>query len=288
MKNMKTVSAKGLELPILGQGGWTIGDNPAKAAEEKAALRRGVALGMTLIDTAEMYGEGASEVLIGEALANISRGSYQLVSKVYPHNAGRETIFRSCDASLRRLQTDYLDIYLLHWRGAVPLAETVDCLEELVQAGKIRRWGVSNFDTADMAELFTLPNGKNCAVNQVLYNMGSRGIEYDLLPFMREHDVPLMAYCPLAQAGRLYRMNRDFSVNKTLLRVAKSYGISIMQLLLAFVLKQDTAIAIPKAGSVMHIEDNFRMLSIRISDEDWAEIDTVFCPPTTKMHLDME
>ena len=285
---IREVSANGLALPVLGQGGWNIGDNPQTEAEESAALRCGVDLGMTLIDTAEMYGNGDSERIIGSALKGIPRSEYMLVSKVYPHNAGRPDIFKSCDMSLKRLRTDFLDLYLLHWRGDIPLEETVGGMEELVKAGKIRRWGVSNFDTPDMEELLSVPDGKNCAANQVLYNLGSRGIEYDLIPWMRSHGMAVMAYCPLAQAGRLKRMNHDFIHDKTLLAISERYGISVMQLMLAFVLRQDNVVAIPKSSSVQHTEQNAAVFEVCISDEEWAEIDAVFWPPTEKMHLDIE
>jgi diketogulonate reductase-like aldo/keto reductase len=285
---MRTISANGFQIPVLGQGGWHIGDNPRKAENETAALRRGLELGLNLIDTAEMYGDGRSEILIGKALQGIKREEYLLVSKVYPHNAGGSNIFKSCDASLKRLQTDYLDIYLLHWRGSVPLEETVDCMEQLVRAGKIRRWGVSNFDVSDMEELWNIPSGKNCAVNQVLYHLGSRGIEYDLIPWTKERDIAVMAYCPLAQAGTLKRMRQDIPTDKTLASVAAQYEISVMQLLLAFTLRQTNICAIPKASSPSHVEENASVPEINISDEDWCRIDAVFWPPTSKMHLDME
>ena len=285
---MKTISANGLQIPVLGQGGWNVGDDIQKAESEMATLRRGLELGLCLIDTAEMYGDGRSETLIGRALRGVRREDCLLASKVYPHNAGRPNIFASCDASLRRLGTDYLDLYLLHWRGSIPLAETVTCMEQLVGAGKIRRWGVSNFDAPDMEELWSIPNGKNCAVNQVLYNLGSRGIEYDLLPWAAAHGVAIMAYCPLAQAGTLKRMNRDFFADDTLRSVATAYGISVMQLLLAFTLRQPNVAAIPKAGSPAHVEANAAVPDVHIADEDWAKVDSVFWPPTTKMHLDIE
>ena len=285
---IRTVSANGLLLPALGQGGWRIGDDARNAHNEIAAIRRGVELGVSLIDTAEMYGEGKSEILIGHALAGIDRSSYTLVSKVYPHNAGRPNIFKSCNASLGRLKTDYIDLYLLHWRGDIPLCETVGCMEELVRSGKIKRWGVSNFDTPDMEELWDIPAGRNCAANQVLYNLGSRGIEYDLIPWIRERGLAVMAYCPLAQAGRLKRMNRDFWQDGTISDIVRRHGITVEQLLLAFVLRQDNTIAIPKSGSVSHVEQNAEALRVSLSDEEWAEIDNVFWPPTEKMHLDIE
>ena len=285
---MKTILAKGLQVPVLGQGSCYIGENPYKAKEEKAALLKGFELGLKLIDTAEMYGDGQSEVFIGKTLKKISREQFMLISKVYPHNAGRANIFNSLENSLKRLNTDYLDIYLLHWRGTVPLQETVDCMEELVASGKIKRWGVSNFDVLDMEDLWNMQNGKNCAVNQVLYNLTSRGIEYDLLPWAKEHDVAIMAYCPLAQAGRLNRMSAKTLNDKAIYDILNKYGISIMQLMLAFTLRQNSVCAIPKASSVLHVEENAAVLNINISDSDWKYIDSVFLPPSCKMHLDME
>ena len=285
---MRMISANGLPLPALGQGGWNLGEAPDKAQDEIATLRLGLDLGLSLIDTAEMYGDGRSEQLIGNALRGRSRAEYLLVSKVYPHHADQKNIFTSCDASLKRLQTDYLDLYLLHWRGSVPLEETIDCMETLVKTGKIRRWGVSNFDVSDMEELWAVPGGKNCAVDQVLYHLGSRGIEYDLIPWLRSHQVAGMAYCPLAQAGSLTRMNQDFLRDPTLLTVAAKYKISVMQLLLAFVLRQDNLVAIPKTSSPVHLRENKRVLGLSIVDSDWHKIDRIFWPPTAKMHLDIE
>ncbi|MDR1158573.1 MAG: aldo/keto reductase [Oscillospiraceae bacterium] len=284
----RTVSAGGLMLPVLGQGGWNIGDDPACAADETATLRRGLALGMNLFDTAEMYGGGCSETRIGGALRGIPRESYLLVSKVLPQNAARPALFESCDDSLRRLQTDYLDLYLLHWRGDIPLEETVDGLEALIKTGKIRRWGVSNFDTPDMEALWRVPGGSRCAVNQVLYHLGSRGIEYDLLPWLRAHGVAAMAYCPLAQAGRLRGVHGDLLTSQTLRDVAGRYGVGVMPLLLAFVLRQPHVTAIPKASRPVHVEENAKALTLAVSDEDWAALDRDFWPPTAKMHLDIE
>ncbi|MHC1693886.1 MAG: aldo/keto reductase [Eubacteriales bacterium] len=286
--DIRRVNANGLSLPLIGQGGWNIGDNPSKAWDEAQSLRLGLELGLTLIDTAEMYGDGSSESLIGESLAGINRRDYQLVSKVLPQNADEKSIFISCEQSLSRLRTDYLDLYLLHWRGSVPLEETVGCMERLVEQGKILRWGVSNFDTSDMQELWRVENGSNCAVNQVLYNLGSRGIEYDLVPWLREHSVAVMAYCPLAQAGTLKRLSQDFDKSQVLLDTAEKYGISVMQLLLAFTLRMDNVMAIPKASSTAHIRENAAIQSLSISGEDWENIDLVFWPPTEKMHLDIE
>jgi diketogulonate reductase-like aldo/keto reductase len=287
-KPIPTVSANGLSFPVLGQGGWHIGEDLKKAENEMDALRLGLDLGLNLIDTAEMYGDGKSEELIGKALRGRKREEYLLLSKVYPHHAGKSNIFASCDATLKRLNTDYLDLYLLHWRGSIPLQETVECMERLVKSGKIRRWGVSNFDTSDMEELLSIPDGKNCAVDQVLYNLGSRGIEYDLIPYLKSHNVVAMAYCPLAQAGTLKRSQRDLRRDPVLVEIAEKYRISVMQLLLAFVLRQDNMVAIPKAGSPAHVRKNAEVLHISIADEDWRKIDKTFLPPTEKTPLGME
>lgn len=285
MTPLPTVTMNRLRIPVLGQGTWHIGDNPSRASEEKAALRRGITLGMTLIDTAEMYGNGCAETLTGDALQGIPREAYQLVSKVYPHNAGRARIFEHCDASLRRLRTDYLDVYLLHWRGSIPMEETVTCMQELVQRGKILRWGVSNFDTADMQALWDTPGGEHCAVNQVLYHLGSRGIEFELLPWLRAHNVATMAYCPLAQAGAL---RKNLFSHDTLRAISAQYRITIPQLLLAFVLRQAQVIAIPKAGNIPHVEENAQACDVQLSDADWRAIDAAFPPPSRKMLLDIE
>ena len=285
---MKTISANGLQIPILGQGGWNIGDDPRKTREESAALRRGIDLGLTLIDTAEMYGDGKSELLIGNALRDISRDEYMLVTKVLPHNAGKSSIYAHCDASLKRLRTDYIDLYLLHWRGDIPLEETVGCMQQLVRMGKIRRWGVSNFDVSDMEDLWRVPDGKLCAVDQVLYHIDSRGIEFDLIPWLSAHGLAVMAYCPLAQAGTLKRMQRDILGNRTLMTIASKHTITVTQLLLAFTIRRPNLSAIPKAGSLSHVEENAATAGVQITAAEWAEVDAVFWPPTAKMHLDIE
>lgn len=280
-----TFTANGITLPVLGQGTWRMGENTAQMEQEITALQTALNNGMTLFDTAEMYGDGRSELLLGKALKDSPRQDSLLVSKVYPHNAGKDRIFESCDQSLARLGTDHLDLYLLHWRGGVPLSETVNCMEELVKQGKIKRWGVSNFDTADMQELWDLPMGQNCAVNQVLYHLGSRGIEYDLLPWHQEHDVGIMAYCPLAQAGRL---RRELVTHPLLLELAEQYECSVFQILLAFVLRQKNVTAIPKAATPAHVLDNLRTVTLSLSPEDWEKIDNAFPSPTYKMPLDIE
>ena len=277
-----------LSMPRLGQGTWKIGDDPARADGEIAALRLGLELGMNLIDTAEMYGEGRSERLIGRAVKGIPRDSFMLVSKVYPHNAEAGKLRQSCEQSLRRLGADHLDLYLLHWRGPVPLEETVSGMEALVRDGLIRAWGVSNFDTADMEELWRVPGGDRCAANQVLYHLGSRGIEYDLLPWMEQRGVAAMAYCPLAQAGRLARMGQDLRSDPVLLRVAQSYNATVPQVLLAFTLRRGGVTAIPKAGGTAHVRENAAARDLNIAPGDWAALDAVFWPPSGKMHLDIE
>lgn len=285
---MRRIDANGMQIPILGQGGWTIGDDPSKKQREIEALRYGIEIGMNMIDTAEMYGEGASESLIGEAISNFDREEVFLVSKVYPHNAGRDKIFISCENSLRRLSTEYIDLYLLHWRGDVPLEETVECMEELVRSGKIRRWGVSNFDVADMEELFEIPCGNRCAVDQVMYNVGSRGIEYDLLPWAKKHSVGIMAYEPLLQSGKLIRMHPDIINDKTLSAISEEKGITVHQLMLAFVLRQSGVSAIPGSSNTLHIKANREAAEINLTEAELRRIDAVFLPPTCKMHLDVD
>jgi diketogulonate reductase-like aldo/keto reductase len=276
---MKTVRLPtGEDVPALGLGTWMIGDEPRKRAEEIAALRRGLDLGMTLVDTAEMYGEGASERLVGEAIAG-RRDEVFLVSKVYPHNASREGTIAACDRSLKRLGTDRLDLYLLHWRGRYPLAETVAAFEALKAAGKIRHWGVSNLDPSDMNELVGAPGGEGVAANQVLYNLTRRGVEWDLLPWMQQRGVPLMAYSPVEQA----RLLKD----KHLAALAAEFGASPAQLALAFVLDRKGVIAIPKAGRIAHMEDNVGALEIVITDELRSALDKLFPPPKRAAPLEM-
>jgi len=269
----------------MGQGTWKMGEDPARRAEEIAALREGIALGMTMIDTAEMYGEGLSESLVGEAIRPLARESVYLVSKVYPHNAGKNRIFRSAENSLKRMGVTYMDLYLLHWRGGVTLSETVACMEELQRNGLIKSWGVSNFDTSDMKELLSIPGGENCAVNQVLYHLGSRGIEFDLLPWLKAHDVPVMAYCPLAQESLL---KPELFKSRAVNAVAKKHGITTAQVLLGFVLRDVSLIPIPKAGSIRHVRENAAMLHIPLDDEDIRLLDETFPAPHYKMPLDVE
>jgi len=268
----------GEQVPALGMGTWGMGESPARRREELATVRLGVELGMTLIDTAEMYGEGQTEQFLGEALAGL-RDQVFLVSKVYPHHASRQGVLRACEQSLRRLGTDHLDLYLLHWRGDVPLAETVAGFEALLGAGKIRHWGVSNFDTGDMEELFALPGGERCAVNQVLYNLTRRGPEFELLPWMRAHGVPLMAYSPIEQ-GRLARSG-------ALAGIAAARGVSHWQVALAWALRRPDAIAIPKAAEEHHLRENHAAGGLRLSEAECARLDAQFAPPRRRQQLEM-
>lgn len=248
--NMLFQTESGQTVGPIGQGTWYLGEDPDRFDAECSALRAGVEAGMNLIDTAEMYGDGAAEELVGRAIQGLDRDKLFLVSKVYPFNAGRGDIRVSCEDSLMRMKTDHLDLYLLHWRGSVPLAETVECMEELKEDGLIRAWGVSNLDTDDMQELFAQPDGTHCAANQVLYNVGSRGIEYDLLPLMRQHQIPVMAYCPLAQAGRL---RRGLLNHPALRQIAGEHHATVPQILLAFLLAQPGVLPIPgRAAHSMH------------------------------------
>lgn len=273
----------GTAMPRLGQGTWYMGENPQSKAQEVGALRLGIELGVTLIDTAEMYAEGGAERVAGEAMKGLRDGLF-VVSKVYPHNADRAHIFKSCEASLRRLQTDRLDLYLLHWRGRVPLQETVGCMEELIRQGKILRWGVSNFDVSDLRELYACDGGDRCAVNQVLYHLGSRGIEFDLLPYQREHRLPAMAYCPIAQAGSL---KRGLFASPAVKEVAAAHSAEPAQILLAWCTRNGDVIAIPKASREEHVLLNARSSGIVLSPEELALLDRAYPKPTRKMPLDM-
>jgi diketogulonate reductase-like aldo/keto reductase len=275
---MKNVLLPGGEkVPVLGQGTWMMGERHDRRADEIAALRAGVELGMTLIDTAEMYGDGAAEILIGEALGGV-RDRLFLVSKAYPQNASRTRLNGACEASLKRLGTDRLDLYLLHWRGSVPLGETVEAMEALKSAGKIRHWGVSNFDTDDMEELVAA-GGAACATDQILYNLTRRGAEHDLLPWFAEHDMPAMAYSPVEQ-GRLL-------ADRTPAQVAKPIGATPAQVALAWTMRRDGVIAIPKAGTVAHVQENRAAADLILSDANLAALDAAFPRPRTRRPLEM-
>ena len=268
----------GERVPALGMGTWNMGDDRATRVEEIATLRLGLDLGLRLIDTAEMYGEGLSESLIGEAIAG-RRDEVFLVSKVYPHNASRRDIAAACERSLRRLGTDRLDLYLLHWRGDVPFEETVEGLQALQRDGKIRHYGVSNLDLSDMQEWWDVPGGDEIAVNQLLYNLSRRGIEWDLLPWLHERRVPVMAYSPIEQA-RLVR-------HPKLVRFAQECGMTPAQMALAWLLARDGIIAIPKTGHRARLRENIGALSHTLTVEQLAMLDSIFPPPKGPRALEM-
>jgi diketogulonate reductase-like aldo/keto reductase len=265
-----------MKLPRLGMGTWHMGERPAARSQEIAALRLGLELGIELIDTAEMYGEGEAEKVVGEAIRG-RRDEVFLVSKFYPHHAAPRQLVAACKASLARLGTDTLDLYLYHWRGEVPLEETVGTLEELVAQGAIRRWGVSNFDVDDLEALFAVAHGKRCAANQVLYNLAKRGIEYDLLPWCAQHGVAVMAYSTLDE-GRLAR-------HPPLIAVAKRLGITPAQVALAWVLRDPRVTALAKASAPEHVRQNREALGIRLDAEVLRELDRAFPPPRHKVAL---
>jgi diketogulonate reductase-like aldo/keto reductase len=256
-----------------------MGERANAAKAEVAALKLGIDLGVMLIDTAEMYGNGRAEELVAEATQGV-RDRLFIVSKVYPHNASRSGVPAACERSLKRLRTDRIDLYLLHWRGSHPLAETVEAFEKLRAEGKIRYWGVSNFDTSDMQAVTRLPGGTQCASNQVLYHVGSRGMEYDLLPWCTEHKVPIMAYSPVGQGGRLLQ-------SKALAAVAKRHNASRAQIAIAWTMRHDNVISIPKASDPAHVRENAAAGGITLSAEDLAVIDAAHPPPGRKQSLDI-
>ncbi len=276
MRKIKLPS--GVAVPVLGQGTWYMGDEPRRRAEEISTLRLGLDLGMSLIDTAEMYGDGASEKLVGEAIAG-RRDEVFLVSKVLPGNASRSGTIAACERSLKRLGTDCIDLYLLHWRGRTPFAETIAAFEALQDAGKIRHWGVSNMDIGDMGEIAHAAGGDAMSTNQVLYNLTRRGIEYDLLPQAQARGLPLMAYSPIEQ-GRLAEYPE-------VEEIADKHGVTAAQIALAWVLRQQGVIAIPKASTLSHVQENRAALDIRLTVEDLAELDDVFPPPYGPESLEM-
>ncbi|MAL57808.1 aldo/keto reductase [Brevundimonas aurantiaca] len=270
--------ADGTTVPALGQGTWEIGDHPARRDAEQQALARGIDLGLTLIDTAELYGDGRSERLVGEVIAG-RRDEVFLVSKVRPENASELKMMLACEKSLERLGTDRLDLYLLHWEGRVPLEETVAAFQELVDEGMIVRWGVSNLDLRAMKRLMEIEGGEDCAANQLLYHLGSRGVEFGLLPWMQARDMPMIAYSPLGRGGLLdHPLIRD---------IADRHDADPAQVALAAVLRQDGVIAIPKASSVEHVEANADALEIQFDAEDLHRLDEAFPPPTRETPLDI-
>jgi len=273
-----TTLPSGEAIQVLGQGTWKMGEDSRRRADEVNALKLGLDLGLTLIDTAEMYASGGAEEVVAQAIAG-RRAEVFVVSKVLPSNASRAGVQRACENSLKRLRTDRIDLYLLHWPGSVPLAETVEAFEALRRAGKIRHWGVSNFDTEDMEDLAGLPDGGNVQTNQVLYNLVRRGPEFDLAPWSRKRGIPLMAYSPVEQ-GALAR-------NTGLDAVAARHNATPAQIALAWVMQQEGVIAIPKASSQEHVRQNFAALDIKLTAGDLADLDRAFPPPTRKRGLEM-
>jgi diketogulonate reductase-like aldo/keto reductase len=265
-------------VPVLGQGTWHFAEDARRRQEEISAIRVGLELGMTLIDTAEMYADGGAEKLVGEAIIG-RRDAVFLVSKVLPEHASRRGTVIACERSLRRLGTDRLDLYLLHWRGRTPLVETLDAFAELVRSGRIRYWGVSNFDVSDMEELTDLADAANVATDQVLYNLTRRGIELDLLPWCIEHAIPVMAYSPIEQ-GRLLR-------HPVLRALADRHAATPAQVALASVLRQEGVIAIPRASTPAHVRDNRGALDVRLTTEDLAALDRAFPKPAASRPLEV-
>lgn len=276
---MKTIRLpSGQVIPALGLGTWRMGEDARQRQTEIMALQQGLDLGMTLIDTAEMYGEGGAEEVIAEAIVN-RRSQVFLVSKVYPHNASRRSAVAACERSLKRLQTDYLDLYLLHWRGSLPLAETLEAFQQLQQAGKIRDYGVSNFDLDDMEEAMSLAGGDAIATNQVLYNLMRRGVEWDLLPWCRQHNLPIMAYSPVEQ-GRLLKQ-------PALRTIAQQRNVTPAQIAIAWLLHQQDVIVIPKASSITHVEQNRGAADLQLTTDELEALDVAFPPPAKPTPLEM-
>ncbi len=276
---MRTTTLRsGETVPVLGQGTWNMGEDARQRSAEVDALRLGIDLGVSLIDTAEMYASGGAEDVVGEAIAGRRDGLF-IVSKVLPSNASRRGVEAACERSLKRMRTDRIDLYLLHWRGGVPLSETVEAFEALKAGGKIRHWGVSNFDTGDMRELEALPAGSDGQTNQVLYNLTRRGIEFDLIPWSRECGLPIMAYSPVEQGA----LGND----RRLKAVAERHGATPSQIALAWVMRNEGVIAIPKASRLQHVRENRAALDIVLTAQDLAELDAAFPSPTRKRPLEM-
>jgi diketogulonate reductase-like aldo/keto reductase len=276
---MKTLQLpSGREIPILGQGTWRMGEKASQKQAEIEALRLGIDLGMTLIDTAEMYGEGGAEKVVAEAISGC-REKVFVVSKFYPYNASYQGVIKACDRSLSRLKTDYLDLYLLHWRGSIPLSETLEALQHLKQIGKILDYGVSNFNVDDMEEALSLPGGNEIATNQVLYNLMGRGIEWDLLPWCKDRNIPIMAYSPVEQGA--------FVNHPELAAIALQHNATSTQIALNWLLRQDNVISIPKATNLDRLKENRAALDINLTEENLKEIDRIFPPPNRKQTLAM-
>ncbi|MCP9333329.1 aldo/keto reductase [Lentilactobacillus hilgardii] len=270
-------------VPAIGLGTWHMGDSAVTRSTEIKAIQAGIDAGANVIDTAEMYGNGRSEKLVGEAIANINRDHLFLIDKVLPSNASADRMEHRLDTSLKLLGTDYVDLYLYHWRGAVPLSETVETLQLMQKKGKIKRWGVSNFDLPDMKELLDLPGGDQVAANEDLYNLGSRGIEYSLLPWQRQQGIPLIAYTPVAAGDERGQLINHSAVKE----VAEVHHATPWQILLAWAIRDGSTLAIPQSGDPKHAVDNVKAGLITLSDDDLAKLDTQFPKPTSKQPLDI-
>jgi len=268
----------GASIPRFGLGTWRMGENARRRADEVKALAHGLALGVTLIDTAEMYGDGEAESIVADAIG-AQRDNVFIVSKVLPENSSRQRTIAACERSLKRLKTDRIDLYLLHWRGSPPLSETLEAFATLAKAGKILNWGVSNFDIGEMEELAETPGGDAAATNQVLYNLTRRGIEYDLMPWCRARKIPIMAYSPIEQGRMLgHAALRD---------VAARHDVTPAQVALAWLLRQDDVIVIPKASTLAHVEEDLAALDLPLTPADLATLDGAFPPPNKPKPLDM-
>lgn len=269
-------------VPAIGVGTWNIGEDPAKHDAEIQAIRTAIDAGATVVDTAEMYGNGRSEKITAEALAPYNRDNLFLIDKVLPENAGHSRLEKSLDRSLKLMKTDYFDLYLLHWRGSIPLAETVEELTRMQKKGKIRHWGVSNFDTADLEELWSLPDGHECVANEDLYNLDERGIEFDLLPLMTKHSLPLIAYSPLSQGDRISGKLTDHPL---LNEIAHSHNATVYQVMLAWTIRDHHTLAIPKAANPIHAAQNMEALEIEFSPDELTALQQAFPQPTSKQPL---
>jgi len=281
---MKELTLAGHTVPAVGIGTWHMGDQPAQREAEMAAIQAGIRAGAKVVDTAEMYGSGRSEDLVGEALQPFDRDDIFLISKVLPQNASRAQMRTSLEASLKRLRTDYLDMYLYHWRGNVPLAETVTELQRLQDQGLIKSWGVSNFDVDDLEELWQLPDGPHAQANEDLYHLGSRGLDYAVLPWQAEHHLPLIAYSPIAQGDA---WGQHLTTNPVVKQIAAQHGVTIYQLLLAWVIRHPQVLAIPQTSSIDHMRQNIAATDIVLSPAELAALDEQYPRPTRKLPLDV-
>lgn len=281
---MQTVTLAGTQIPAIGLGTWHMGDDPALQAQEIEAIHAGLAAGAKVIDTAEMYGSGRAETLVGKAIKDVPRDQLYLISKVLPTNASKARMEQSLDASLKRLGVDHVDLYLYHWRGQTPLAETVDELQRLTEAGKTKAWGISNFDVADLKELWQLPNGPQAAANEDLFNLGSRGVEYSLLGWQAEHQLPFIAYSPVGAPDQL---PTNLASNPNVLTVAQRHHASAYQVLLAWVVSHQQVLAIPQSSNAVHTKENVLAGNIQLSAADLKLLDEAYPAPTKKLPLDV-